>query len=80
MGGSLPGEPYKVKELWRLQVELMEMLTMGITIINTRCSVLPHSWKVRWMPPLAVACSDESDGEGSGTEDADDEISEEDSE
>ncbi|KAF8232952.1 hypothetical protein L208DRAFT_1210806, partial [Tricholoma matsutake] len=40
MGEHLPKEPYKVRELWRLQVQLAEVLVMGITIINTRCSVL----------------------------------------
>jgi len=77
MGGSLPRELYKVKELWRLQVELMEMLTMGITIINTHCLILPHLWNVKWLLP--VPYSDDSDGNGSDsndTNDADDKNSE----
>ena len=58
MGGRLPKEPYKVRELWRIQVELVEILVMGIMIINTWCSVLSHLWQVRWLPPAAY--SDES--------------------
>ena len=58
-------------------MELVEILVMGITIINTQCSVLPHLWQVRWLPPAAY--SDESDSESSDNnepEDADDEDSE----
>ena len=68
MGGRLPKEPYKVKELWRLQVQLVEVLVMGITIINTRCSVLPHYWKVESLPP--IPWSDESASELSEDPDA----------
>jgi hypothetical protein len=67
MGGCLPKEPYKVRELWRIQVGLVEMLVMGITIINTRCSVLPHYWKVKLLPP--VPYSDDSAGERSDEHD-----------
>ena len=75
MGGQLPREPYKVRELWRLQVELVEILVMGITIINTRCSVFPHYWKVKWLPPPPY--SDGSNNNSSDdTSDADDEDSE----
>jgi hypothetical protein len=59
MGGYLPKERYKVRELWQLQVELVEMLVMGITIINTRCSVLPHYWKVE----LLYSDTDQPDDE-----------------
>jgi hypothetical protein len=77
MGGRLLKEPYKVRELWRIQVELVEILVMGITIVNTRCSVLPHLWQVRWLPPAAY--SDESYSESldnSEPEEADDKDSE----
>ena len=76
MGGRLPRERYKTRELWRCQVELVEMLVMGITIINTRCSVLPHYWHVKLMPP--VPYSDESASDGDRTSacgDGDDEDS-----
>ena len=75
MGGQLPREPYKVRELCRLQVELVEILVMGITIINTRCSVFPHYWKVKWLPPPPY--SDGSNNNSSDdTSDADDKDSE----
>ena len=80
IGGRLPKEPYKVRELWHLQVQLVEVLVMGITTINTRCSVLPHYWKVELLPP--IPWSDESAGEtsddASAIGDADDEGSVED--
>lgn len=62
MGEHLPKEPYKVRELWRLQVQLAEVLVMGITIINTRCSVLPHYWNVDSLPPMPWS-DEESAGE-----------------
>ena len=71
MGGRLPKEPYKVRELWRLQVQLVKVLVMGITIINTWCLVLPHYWKVESLPPIPL--SDESASELSEDQDADDE-------
>ena len=75
MGGQLLREPYKVRELWRLQVELVEILVMGITIINTCCSIFPHYWKVKWLPPAPY--SDSSNNNSSDdTSDADDEDSE----
>lgn len=63
MGGSLLKEQYKVRELWRLQVGLIEILVMGIMTINIRCSILPHHWNVKKLP--LAACSSESDAESS---------------
>jgi hypothetical protein len=63
MGGRLPKELYKVRELWRLQVGLIEVLVMGITTINIHCSILPHYWNIGNLPP--VAYSSESDDERS---------------
>ena len=74
MGEQLPKEPYKVRELWRIQVELVEIWVIGIMIINTQCSVLPHLWQVRWLPPAAY--SDESYSESSDNNEPDDEDSE----
>jgi hypothetical protein len=77
MGGRLPKEPDEVRELWKLQLGLVEILVMGITIINLRCAVLPHGWEERNLPPLAY--SDDSDGRSldsdSRARDADDEES-----
>ena len=77
MGGHLPKERCKVRELWRRQVGLMEILVMGITTINIRCSVLPHHWNAKKLPPPAY--SSESDAESDiaiNSGDADDEDSE----
>ena len=39
--------PHEVKELIRTTVDLIEMVTMGVTIINMRCSILPDNrWQV----------------------------------
>jgi hypothetical protein len=46
MVGQLPAvlfEPHKVKELLRTMVEMVEMVTVGVTILNMRCSILPHN-------------------------------------
>jgi len=59
MGGQLPKDPDNVREIWQQQVELVEILVMGITILNIRCTVLPHGWKEGELPP--VAYSDDSD-------------------
>ena len=77
MGGHLPKERHKVRELWRQQVGLMEILVMGITAINIRCSILPHHWNAKKLP--SPAYSSESDAESDSTinsGDADDENSE----
>ena len=77
MGGQLPKEPDIVRELWRLQIGLVEILVMGITIINTCYMVLPHKWKKWKLPPIAY--SDNSDARSDdGDEDADDKKSESD--
>ena len=68
MGGHLPKERHKVRELWRQQVGLMEILVMGIMAINIRCSVLPHHWNAKKLP--SPAYSSESDVESSGVDSA----------
>jgi hypothetical protein len=68
MGGRLPKERYKVRELWRQQVGLMEILIMGIMTINIYCSVLPHHWNAKRQPPPAY--SSEFDAESSGGDSA----------
>lgn len=40
--GSLPEEDWKVKELWRVSFELVQMLVKGITIMESRISLIPH--------------------------------------
>ena len=80
MGGHLLKEQYKVRELWRLQVGLIEILVMGITTINIHCSILPHHWNVKKLP--LAAYSSESNAESSDgdsvihSEDTDEEDSE----
>jgi hypothetical protein len=73
LGGELPKEPYKIKELWRISIEMMEMLVAGITLINSRCSVLPHGWQVELMPPPAWSdeCKSESSNLGDAADDED---------
>lgn len=39
--GSLPEEEWQVKELWRISVELVQILVKGITIMESRVSLLP---------------------------------------
>jgi hypothetical protein len=50
MVGQLPAalfEPHEVKELLRTMVEMVEMVTMGVTILNMHCSILPRNrWRV----------------------------------
>jgi hypothetical protein len=74
MGGHLPKERHMVRELWRQQVGLMEILVMGITTINICCSIVPHHWNAKKIPPPAY--SSESDAESDSainSGDADDE-------
>ena len=72
MAGHLPAgslQPHKLKELIRIMVELVEMVTMGVTILNMRCSILPHNrWRV--YKRLDDASSDGDDGTSSGGEDS----------
>lgn len=63
MGGRLPKERYKTRELWRSQVSLVEMLVMGITTINIRCSVFPHH-HIPELFPLVPYSDDESGSDG----------------
>lgn len=75
MGGHLPKDRGRVRELWKQQVGLIEILAMGITAINIRCSILPHQWDAKKLPPPAY--SSESDADGTiNSDDADDEDSE----
>jgi hypothetical protein len=38
---------HEVKELLRTMVEMVEMVTMGVTILNMHCLILPHNqWRV----------------------------------
>ena len=56
---------------------LMEILVMGIMTINIHCSILPHHWNAKKIPPSAYGS--ESDAESDSTissGDADDEDSE----
>jgi hypothetical protein len=59
---------HELKELLRIMVESVEMVTMGITILNMHCSILPHNrWKIYKLALLDVS-SDDEDG-SSGDED-----------
>jgi len=44
---------------------LMEILVMGIMTINICCSILPHHWNAKKIPPPAY--SSESDAESDST-------------
>ncbi|KAF8158048.1 hypothetical protein B0H34DRAFT_439509 [Crassisporium funariophilum] len=41
MEGDLPVEMWKIRELWRIQIELVEILVKGITILELKSSILP---------------------------------------
>jgi hypothetical protein len=73
LSGELPSEPYKIKELWRISIEMMEMLVTGITLINSHCLVLPHGWQVKLMPLPAWSddCESESSNLGDAADDED---------
>lgn len=40
--GCLPEEEWMVRELWRVSFELVQMLVKGITIMESRISLMPH--------------------------------------
>lgn len=39
--GKLPKEEWQVREIWRMSIELVQLLVKGITIIESRVSLLP---------------------------------------
>lgn len=41
MDGHLPAEAWKVKELWRIKVMLVELLVKGITTLDIKTSIVP---------------------------------------
>ncbi|KAG6913826.1 hypothetical protein DXG01_004059 [Tephrocybe rancida] len=48
MDHRLPNEHWKVRELWRLRLELAEVLIRGITILEIKTSILPGLCTVRY--------------------------------
>jgi hypothetical protein len=41
---------YRLKETLRILVEMVQMVTMGLTVLNMRCSILPNNvWGVRFL-------------------------------
>jgi hypothetical protein len=53
-------ESHKLRELMRILVEMMQMVTMGLTVLNMRCSILPNNlWGVE---RLDLGSSGEEEG------------------
>jgi hypothetical protein len=53
-------ESHKLRELMRMLVEMMQMLTMGLTVLNMQCSILPNNlWGVEH---LDLSLSGEEEG------------------
>lgn len=48
MDGKLPDERWKVRELWRLKIELVEIVVKGITTLDIKSSILPGSCTVEY--------------------------------
>lgn len=48
MDGKLPSEAWKIRELWRLKIELVEILVKGLTILDLKTSILPSSCTVSY--------------------------------
>jgi hypothetical protein len=52
---------HRLKEMLRILMETMQMVTMGLTILNMRCSILPNNvWSVRFL--YDSSSSEEEDG------------------
>lgn len=49
MNGRLPRESWKIRELWRLRIELVEILVKGLTILELKTSILPSSCAVKYI-------------------------------
>lgn len=61
-------EPHKLKELLRISMEMMQMVTMGLTVLNMRCSILPNNvWRVEQL--YCDSSSEEEAGSLSSGED-----------
>ncbi|KAG6915876.1 hypothetical protein DXG01_009453 [Tephrocybe rancida] len=65
MDHQLPVEQWKVRKLWRLRLELAEVLIRGITILEIKTLVLPGLCTVRYTD---MERAQESDDEGQTTE------------
>jgi hypothetical protein len=70
-----PRKSHRLKELLCILMEMMEMVTMGLTVLNMHCSILPNNiWSVEC---LCYASSSEeergsySSGEGKSSRDSD---------
>lgn len=46
--GRLPKESWKLRELWRLKIELVEILAKGLTILEIKTSILPGTCTVTY--------------------------------
>ncbi|KAG6914737.1 hypothetical protein DXG01_015687 [Tephrocybe rancida] len=61
--GRLPAEKWKIRELWRIKVELVEALVKGITIIELKASILPGLCVIGYEELRSNAEDGEEDGE-----------------
>ena len=62
----LPSEPWKVREIWRRQVVLVEMLVRGITTIEIQVSILPTLCLARYSPPETEPEAGDGDDDAMG--------------
>ncbi|KAG6905213.1 hypothetical protein DXG01_004141 [Tephrocybe rancida] len=59
----LPAKHWKVRELWRMRLELAEVLIWGITILEIKTSVLPGLCTMRYTDMESTKESDNTDME-----------------
>jgi len=68
-------KPHKLKELLRISMEMMQMVTMGLAILNMRCSILPDNvWRVERLSrdfPSEERAVSHSSGRDESSEDSD---------
>ncbi|KAG6809407.1 hypothetical protein H0H92_000379 [Tricholoma furcatifolium] len=65
----LPREEWKIRELWRLRLELAEVLIRGLTILELKNSILPSLTTIRYRD---MDSAEESQSGGTTDEDIDD--------
>jgi hypothetical protein len=62
-----PSESHRLKKLLRISMEMMQMVTMGLTILNMHCSILPNNvWSVECL--CCASSSEEERGSYSSEE------------
>lgn len=80
MEGRLPKAAWMIRDLWRLKIELVEILVKGITILEIKTSILPSAYTMRYTDEQAAmgmdsesAMATDSDLDGAdGDDDEDD--------